>query len=102
MPNNEYEGWSEIVDPSSPYKMLYSLQILNTLISVNNDRLSETEVQERFEWRQRFLELGGFNHLYTILITSDIQEMLHAESKPATAGKKSRKASKDKSKEAAA
>ena len=34
------------------------------------------ELQERHEWRQRFLELGGFTHLYMILITSDISEML--------------------------
>ena len=47
----EYFGWSEIVDPASTYKMLYSLQILNTLITVNNERLSENEDQERFEWR---------------------------------------------------
>jgi len=72
----EIQGWSEIVDPASTYKMLYSLQILNTLISVNNERLSEGEVQERFEWCQRFLELGGFDHLYTILSTSDVQDML--------------------------
>ena len=62
--------------------MLYSLQILNTLISVNNERLSENEVQERFEWRQRFLELGGFNHLYSILITSDVQDMLNCKVTP--------------------
>ena len=56
--------------------MLYSLQILNTLVSVNNQVLNETEVQERYEWRSRFLQLGGFNHLYMILITSDVSEML--------------------------
>jgi len=38
--------------------------------------LSEFEVQERYEWRQKFLELGGFTHLYMILITSDISEMV--------------------------
>lgn len=40
----EFEGWSEIVDPATTYKMLYSLQILNTMISMNNERLNETEV----------------------------------------------------------
>ena len=69
-------GWHSIIDPNSPYKMLYSLQILNTLVSVNNQVLSDVEVQERYEWRQRFLELGGFTHLYEILITSDISEMI--------------------------
>ena len=31
-----HSGWQSIIDPNSPYKMLYSLQILNTLVSVNN------------------------------------------------------------------
>lgn len=69
-------GWQSIIDPNSPYKMLYSLQILNTLVSVNNQLLSDIELQERYEWRQRFLELGGFTHLYMILITSDVSEMM--------------------------
>lgn len=72
----EARGWQAIIDPNSPYKMLYSLQILNTLVSVNNQLLSDLELQERHEWRQRFLELGGFTHLYMILITSDVAEML--------------------------
>jgi len=69
-------GWQSIIDPNSPYKMLYSLQILNTLVNVNNQVLTDVEVQERYEWRQRFMELGGFTHLYMILITSDISEMI--------------------------
>lgn len=49
--------------------MLYSLQLVNQLITINNEKLSEAEIQERFDWRQRFLQLGGFDHLYFILIT---------------------------------
>lgn len=56
--------------------MLYSIQIVNSLISVNNEKLSEAEIQERYEWRLRFLELGGFEHLYSILITSEPEEFL--------------------------
>ena len=74
--DKEYSGWQSIIDSNSPYKMLYSLQILNTLVSVNNQLLNDIELQERHEWRQRFLELGGFKHLYIILITSDVSEML--------------------------
>jgi len=58
------------------YKMLYSIQIVNSLISVNNEKLSEAEIQERYEWRLRFLELGGFEHLYNILITADPDDFL--------------------------
>ena len=40
--------------------MLYSLNILNTQISVNKVKMSENEIQESSEWRMKFLELGGF------------------------------------------
>jgi hypothetical protein len=63
--------WSKIIDPNGIHKMLYSLQLVNQLITINNEKLNEVEIQERFEWRQRFLELGGFDHLYFILITYD-------------------------------
>ena len=72
----ERTGWKEIIDPSQTYKMLYSLQILNTLVTVNNQNQSADQVDEKREWRQKFLELGGFNHLYMILITSDVNEMM--------------------------
>jgi hypothetical protein len=36
IPDDAYEGWAEIVDPASTYKMLYSLQILNTMISAQD------------------------------------------------------------------
>ena len=83
--------WSKIIDPNGIHKMLYSLQLVNQLITINNDKLSETEIQQRFEWRQRFLELGGFDHLYMILITYDF-DSLHdkpfEESKIQSDGKK--------------
>jgi hypothetical protein len=60
--------------------MLYSIQIVNSLISVNNEKLSEAEIQERYEWRLRFLELGGFEHLYNILITADLDDFLGGNS----------------------
>jgi len=38
--------------------------------------LSEAENKEREEWRMRFLDRGGFNHLYTVLITADVDDLL--------------------------
>ena len=61
---DQYTGWNHIIDPSSTYKMLYSLNILNTQISVNKAKMSDTEISESSEWRMKFLELGGFQHLY--------------------------------------
>lgn len=69
--------WSKIIDPNGIHKMLYSLQLVNQLITINNEKLNEAEIQERFDWRQRFLELGGFDHLYFILITYDFDAISH-------------------------
>ena len=50
------------------YKLLYSLQIINSLIwSPDNDSIDSNELQERYEWRLRFLSLGGFDHLLSVL-----------------------------------
>ena len=68
--------------------MLYSIQIVNSLISVNNEKLSEPEIQERYEWRLRFLELGGFEHLYSILITAEPDEFLATNNQRQIATKK--------------
>ena len=47
---------------------------MNSLISKESS--NEAENKEIEEWRLKFLELGGFEHLYMILITSDIDELL--------------------------
>jgi len=43
---------------------------------VNNENLSEAEIQERYEWRGKFLRLGGFDHLYYILISQEVDDLL--------------------------
>ena len=43
--------WSKIIDPNGIHKMLYQLQLVNQLITINNEKLNEAEIQERFEWR---------------------------------------------------
>jgi hypothetical protein len=48
---------------------------VNQLITINNEKLTELEIQERFNWRQRFLELGGFNHLYKILLSYNFDQL---------------------------
>ena len=60
--------WSQIIEPRGVHKMLYSLQLIQQLIKVNSDKLSDQEVQERLAWRYRFLQLGGFKHLYNIFV----------------------------------
>lgn len=52
---------------------------MNQLITINNEKLSDGEIQERFEWRKRFLEKGGFDHLYMILITYDFDAIISSD-----------------------
>lgn len=51
------EDWDNLFDRKSPFKLLYSLQILSTLL-----------VEESFNWKQTFFELGGVYHLYDTFI----------------------------------
>jgi hypothetical protein len=65
----EEKDWDALMDSENMYKLLYSLQIINSLIcSPDNDQIDETELQERYEWRLKFLRLGGFDHLLRILL----------------------------------
>ena len=75
---NKKEDWNALMDSQNMYKLLYSLQIINSLIcSPDKDTVEESELQERYEWRLKFLKLGGFEHLTTILISqSHIEESL--------------------------
>lgn len=50
------------------YKLLYSLQIVNSFILLPEDQQSQEEIEERQAWRAKFLDLGGFSHLYQILM----------------------------------
>ena len=68
------EEWAELIEPRGVHKMLYSLQLISQLITVNSDKLSDCEAQERIAWRQRFLQLGGLTHLYKILIDYRLEQ----------------------------
>ena len=51
------EDWNDLFDKTSIHKLLYSLQIVDKILS------GEAE-----SWKQFFFELGGAHHLYTILV----------------------------------
>lgn len=62
--------WDSLLDPSCMYKLLYSLQIVNSFISPSDHTASTQELEERQDWRKRFLDLGGFKHLYNVLLNT--------------------------------
>lgn len=58
MKNLEFSGdWNTLLDSRCIFKLLYSLQIVNSIITS-----AECE-----DWKNRFLELGGLSHVYSIL-----------------------------------
>ena len=40
----QFEGWDQIVDSSQTYRMLYSLQLINSMVSVSAEELTDQEV----------------------------------------------------------
>mmetsp|Transcript_1402 Transcript_1402/g.1597 ORF Transcript_1402/g.1597 Transcript_1402/m.1597 type:complete len:548 (-) Transcript_1402:2854-4497(-) len=87
------KDWDTLMDPHNMYKLLYSLQIINSLIcSPDTESVGNSELQERYEWRLRFLQLGGFDHLSSILNNqTNIEELLKMQRR-ARSQKKKRKA----------
>ena len=89
---NKKEDWNALIDSQNMYKCLYSLQIINSLIcSPDSESIEESELQERYEWRLRFINLGGFEHLTNILVTQGhIEESLKQQRRTRNNRKKNR------------
>ena len=69
-------SWNELFGMKSSFKLLYMLQIVDSLIFPlnNNDNdydHSSRQISERADWCCYFLEQGGFYHLLHILISQD-------------------------------
>eukprot|EP01132_Coremiostelium_polycephalum_P001351 gene1351-1706_t len=62
-------NWNSLLDPTSSYRLLYSLQIIESFL---NPSLQESE-SDRNEWKNRFVTSGGVNHLMDILMKIDLQ-----------------------------
>jgi hypothetical protein len=60
--------WKSLFDEKSAYKMLYGLQIVDSILFP----LEESgHVSARATWTQAFLRKGGFEHLLTLLTSVD-------------------------------
>mmetsp|Transcript_13360 Transcript_13360/g.25089 ORF Transcript_13360/g.25089 Transcript_13360/m.25089 type:complete len:2359 (+) Transcript_13360:2657-9733(+) len=71
--------WSELLDPNCLHKLLYSLQIVNSFVGTVDHDLTTEELKDRAEWRANFLRLGGFKHLYSILMSAETRDLLNSE-----------------------
>jgi ubiquitin C-terminal hydrolase len=71
--------WEELLDPHCLHKLLYSLQIVNSFVGTVDHDLTLEELKDRAEWRAQFLLLGGFKHLYAILMSAETRNLLTSE-----------------------
>ena len=87
---NQKDDWNLLMDPQNMYKLLYSLQIINSLIcSPDTENIEDSELQERYEWRLKFLNLGGFEHLIKVLLNqTNIEEALKMQRRSRSSRKK--------------
>lgn len=63
-------SWAQLFDASSTFRLLYSLQIVESII-VGEDS-SEAEKLAQYEWKRRFLETGGLSHLLNVILQTDL------------------------------
>ncbi|KAF2075266.1 hypothetical protein CYY_003442 [Polysphondylium violaceum] len=72
--SNSAVNWNNILDPSSSYKLLYSLQIIESMISPNSNPTNPSSSVTSANWKQKFINSGGANHLINgILMSVDLQ-----------------------------
>ena len=73
---NENSNWNVLLDESNIYKLIYSLQIIESFIEdieINDENVDYIDSQEndrkdiKFDWMKNFVEKGGYSHLIQIL-----------------------------------
>lgn len=70
-PETKKEAWSALLDPKSVFRLLYCLQIIESLVETPASDTFPEEIARRNEWRQKFITYGGFQHLYEVLINTE-------------------------------
>ncbi|KAH3767551.1 ubiquitin carboxyl-terminal hydrolase 34 [Pelomyxa schiedti] len=66
--SGETPDWSELFDTHSHFKMLYSLQMVDSIVFPLD--MKSVEDPTRINWCSSFLTQGGLRHLYNMLCTS--------------------------------
>ena len=64
--NATSDEWNQLFDPKSSFKLLYSLQIVDSIIFPIDHAL---DMNLRCKWCIDFLRRGGFQHIFSILIS---------------------------------
>ena len=74
-----HSDWNELLNPHCFYKLLYSLQIINSFIIPPGHPVTREEIEARALWKSHFIQKGGFEHLYKILMGSTSISVLSGE-----------------------
>ena len=76
--NSDSPNWQNILSVESLYKLLYSLQIIESIVDTQG--ATAQEVEKKNAWGSKFHEQGGINYLMDI-ITSDLHKTSRPKSK---------------------
>jgi len=63
----DQENWNRVINPESNHRLLYTLQIIESFMEDPSEENQE-EFEQRRQWKLNFIKLGGFQHIYSILL----------------------------------
>merc|ERR1712154_502170 len=70
LPQNVQCDWDKLLPPHNLHHLVYGVLICESLtIDPEKNDISDTELQQRVNWRASFLQNKGFEHLIKILFT---------------------------------
>jgi len=68
------DAWNSLLDSTSTYKLLYSLQIVQRIVTPQEAESAETE-KTRKAWIGDFIKKGGVSHVYFALLNLSVNEI---------------------------
>lgn len=69
--------WQTLLDPSSVHKFLYSLQIVDDIVSQLKEKQQPDTSKNKAKWILSFCSKGGHAHLYNALLNLPITSLNH-------------------------
>eukprot|EP01022_Parablepharisma_sp_SALTPOND_P017473 TRINITY_DN27_c0_g1_i1.p1 TRINITY_DN27_c0_g1~~TRINITY_DN27_c0_g1_i1.p1 ORF type:complete len:1307 (-),score=219.52 TRINITY_DN27_c0_g1_i1:4411-8331(-) len=64
-------SWEELIDTHSTYRLLYSLQIIESFLEESDPHKESTVDSRKKDWRRNFISKGGFEFLLSIYMNQD-------------------------------
>lgn len=83
--SDDGHGWAVLLDPHSPFRLLYALQVVGSLIHIGDRDVGDSvpaAVHAARDWHKLFLSKGGFQHVHSLVMTgaaAPLQSSLHRQ-----------------------